>query len=237
MNMRDLVQGSEAWRRARAGSLGASSMHEAIARIKTGWGASRYNLMGRLIAERLSGRPIDMFQSAAMRWGNQMEPEARSAYEFLTGREIELVGIVPHPKIIGSHASPDCFVNEDGLLEIKCPETHTHIDTLLTGYFNACYATQAQWQMACTGRNWVDLVSFDPRLPEEMQLHIKTIHRDPKRISELETLAAEFIAEMEAKIAALCLKAGVPVPERYTADMIVAEIEEEEDADALALGF
>lgn len=199
----DLIQGSDAWLEARVGSLGASRIAEAIARTKSGWGASRANLMAEMAAERLTGTPADRFTNAAMQWGTEKEPEARAAYEFLTDVDVALVGIVRHPTIDGTHASPDGLVGEDGLVEIKCPNTATHIDTLLGQKVPEKYVTQMQWQMACTGRRWCDFASYDPRLPEAMRLFVSRVQRDDALIATLEKDIAAFLAELEEKVASL----------------------------------
>lgn len=198
-----MEQGSQEWLAARAGSLGASQVADAIARTKSGWGASRANVMSALITERLTGKPAETYTNAAMAWGTQTEPDARAAYEFMRDVDVELVGIVKHPRIVGSHASPDGLVGDKGLIEIKCPSSSTHIETLLTGTIPGKYMTQMMWQMACTGREFCDHVSFDPRLPTSMQLWIKRVERDPKAISELEEQVQEFLAELDAKVKAL----------------------------------
>jgi putative phage-type endonuclease len=163
--MNELIQGSEEWKLARCGSLGASRLADAVARTKTGYGASRANLMAELLVERLTGIPTDGFVSPAMQWGTDKEPDARAAYEFRSDVEVAQVGIVPHPTIAGTHASPDGLVDTYGLIEIKCPNTASHVETLLGDEIAGKYVTQMQWQMACTGRDWCDFVSFDPRLP------------------------------------------------------------------------
>ncbi len=198
-----MEQGSQEWLAARAGSLGASQVADAIARTKSGWGASRANVMASLITERLTGRPAETYTNAAMAWGTQTEPDARAAYEFMRDVDVDLVGIVKHPTIVGSHASPDGLVGDKGLIEIKCPSSSTHIETLLTGTIPGKYMTQMMWQMACTGREFCDHVSFDPRLPTSMQLWIRRVERDPKAISELEEQVQEFLAELDAKVKAL----------------------------------
>ena len=198
-----MEQGSQEWLAARAGSLGASQVADAIARTKSGWGASRASVMASLITERLTGKPAETYTNAAMAWGTQTEPDARAAYEFMRDVDVELVGIVKHPRIIGSHASPDGLVGDNGLIEIKCPSSSTHIETLLTGAIPGKYMTQMMWQMACTGREFCDHVSFDPRLPTSMQLWIKRVERDPRAISELEEQVQEFLAELDAKVKAL----------------------------------
>lgn len=198
-----MQQGTIEWKLARAGSLGASQIADAIARTKSGWGASRANIMAQLIAERLTGVPYEGYTNAAMAHGTATEPMARDAYREQTFDDVTEVGLVVHPTIKGTHASPDGLVGPDGLLEIKCPSSATHIDTLLGGSIPAKYETQMLWQMACAGRAWCDFVSFDPRLPPEMQLFVKRLERDEKRISELEEMVRDFLAELDDKVSRL----------------------------------
>lgn len=195
-----LVQGSDEWKAARIGSLGASRVHEAIAKTKTGWGASRANLMAELISERLTGTPAEKFTNAAMQWGTETEAEARAAYAFRTDADVTEVGIVRHPAIAWTHASPDGLVGNDGLVEIKCPTSATHLDTLLRQSVPGKYVTQMQWQMACTGRQWCDFASFDPRLPESMRLYVERVPRNDALIAELEAAVVAFLRELDAKI-------------------------------------
>lgn len=195
-----MLQGTSEWHQARCGNLGASSLHEAVAKTKTGYAATRANLMARLIAERLTGIPQDTYTNGAMAHGLETEPEARAAYAFMRDVDVIETGIVFHPRIRGSHASPDGLVGDDGLIEIKCPNTATHIDLLLTGAVPDKYVIQMLWQMACTGRQWCDFVSYDYRMPEDMQLYVRRFERDNERIQELEEAASGFIGEMEAKI-------------------------------------
>jgi putative phage-type endonuclease len=199
----ELVQGTDAWRAARAGSLGASQIHEALAKTRSGWGASRDNIRARLVAERLTGAPQDSFTNDAMRWGTDNEPAAREAYCFVQGVSVVEVGLRKHPTISGSHASPDGLVGDDGLTEIKCPNTSTHIATLLGTPIADKYIKQMQWQMRVYDRQWCDFVSYDPRMPLDMQLHIARVDRDDALIAELEAGVTEFLAEVERDVAAL----------------------------------
>jgi putative phage-type endonuclease len=199
----ELVQGTEEWYAARLGKVTSSRIADMVARTKSGWGASRANYMAELVAERLTGKPTEGFQSAAMRRGKDVEPDAMSAYAFYTDATLATVGFVPHPSIAMAGASPDRLVDDDGLVEVKCPNTATHIDTLLGASIPGEYVKQMQWQMACTGRAWCDWVSFDPRLPELMQLSIHRIVRDQAMIDELEAAARVFLHEVAAKVAAL----------------------------------
>lgn len=192
-----IIQGTPEWLQARCGSLGASAVQDALAKTKTGWGASREAVKARLIIERLTGAPQDTYQNDAMRWGSEQEPSAADAYSFVRNVELETCGIYKHPFIQGTHASPDRLVGVDGLIEIKCPVSSTHLDTLLKKKIPGKYVTQMQWQMACTNREWCDYVSYDPRFPAQHQLFIHRVERDGKLIAQLENDVAEFLDEVE----------------------------------------
>lgn len=196
-------QGSAEWLAARCGKVTASRVADVIAKTKTGYGASRANYMAELIAERLTGQPAEKFTNAAMAHGTAMEPEARDLYAFMVDAEVEQVGLVEHPSIAMTGASPDGLVGSEGLVEIKCPNTATHLETLLGQTVPAKYVTQMQWQMACTGRQWCDFASYDPRLPESMRIFIQRVARDEEYIGWLETEITTFLAELEAKVDAL----------------------------------
>ena len=203
MDTLQIAQGSADWFKVRLGKVTASRVADVIAKTKTGYGASRKNYMAELVAERLTGAPTESYINAAMKWGTDTEPQARAAYEFFRDASVAEVGFVPHPKIVMSGASPDGLVGDDGLLELKCPSTATHIDTLLAKAIPDKYLVQMQWQMACAGRAWCDFASFDPRLPEDLRLFVKRVHRDEARIGELEREIVAFLAELDAMIAAL----------------------------------
>lgn len=196
-------QGSIEWHQARCGKVTASRIADLMAKTKTGWGASRANYMAELIAERLTGVPAVGYTNAAMQHGIDTEPQARAAYEFYTGRDVELVGFIDHPSIPMSGASPDGLVGDDGGVEFKCPNTATHIDTILSAAVPAKYTDQIQWQMACTGRQWIDFGSFDPRMPEHLRLWVRRIHRNEERIAEISEAVLVFLAETRDKVARL----------------------------------
>ena len=196
-------QGTDAWRAARAGKVTASRVADITARTKTGYGASRANYMAELIAERLTGTSAEGYTNAAMQWGTEKEPEARAAYSAGLFDDVTCIGFVEHPTIAMAGCSPDSLVGEDGLAEFKCPNTATHIDTLLGQAIPAKYVTQMQFQMGTTGRKWCDFVSYDPRLPESMRLFVKRVHRDDAAIATLNAEVTTFLAELDSKIAAL----------------------------------
>lgn len=202
------AQGSPEWLAERCGKVTASRVADMMARTKSGWGASRANYAAELIAERLTGRPAERFQSQAMAWGTETEDQAAAAYAFMHDATLELAGFVPHPVIAMSGASPDRLVGEDGLVEIKCPNTATHIETLLSGSIPQKYIYQMQWQMACTGRRWCDWVSYDPRLPDHLSLFVSRVNRDNDMIEALERETLAFLAEIDATIAKLQRRAA-----------------------------
>lgn len=193
-------QGSAEWLASRCGFLTASVIADMMARTKSGWAASRDNLRARLVAERLTGIPQDSFTNAAMQWGTEHEPLARAAYEVIHGVMVDQVGMIPHPEIAFSGASPDGLVNGDGLVEIKCPNTATHIEYLLAGEAPKKYQPQMLWQMECTGREWCDFASFDPRMPPALQLFVVRFHRDDAKLKEIRDEARIFLAEIEEVI-------------------------------------
>lgn len=196
-------QRTDEWFAARLGKVTASCIAKVMARTKTGYGADRGNYLAQLVTERLTGTPTDGFTNAAMQWGTDTEPQARAAYSFIVGSDVVETGFVPHPSIEMSGASPDGLIGDDGLVEIKCPNSATHIATLRGSGIDRKYLLQMQWQMACTGRAWCDFASFDPRLPLEMQLHVERVERDADLIAEIETEVTAFLAEVDAAVADL----------------------------------
>lgn len=196
------------WFAARAGKATASKIADIIAKTKSGYSASRASYAAQLVTERLTGLCEQGFSNAAMQWGTDKEPEARDAYCFLHDATVTEEGFVDHPRIPMTGASPDGLVGADGLIEIKCPNTATHIATLLDGKVPAKYITQMQWQMACTGREWCDFASYDPRMPQEMQLFVQRVLRDNGMIADLEAEVMTFLDEVSSTVAKLSTKYG-----------------------------
>jgi len=195
-----MEQRTDEWFAARLGKVTGSRVSDVMSKTKSGYSATRANYMAQLICERLTGVKVESFTSAAMEWGVEQEPFAIAAYEAMHGVFVEAVGFVEHPTIALAGASPDGFVAPDGLIEIKCPNSATHIDTLLNGDVDGKYIKQMQWQMACTGRQWCDFVSFDPRLPGNLQLFVKRIPRDEAAINAMEMEVTKFLAELATKV-------------------------------------
>lgn len=199
-----MEQLSDEWFKARLGRVTASCIAKVMAKLKSGQpGADRTNYAAQLITERLTGCPTEVFTNAAMQWGTDTEPQARAAYKFMHGCTVEEVGFIDHPSIAMSGASPDGLVGDEGLIEIKCPNTATHLATLEGASIDRKYLLQMQWQMACCDRQWCDFASFDPRLPVSMQLHVQRIARDDKLIAEIESEVAAFLTELDERVADL----------------------------------
>ena len=193
-------QGSPEWLQERCGKVTASRIADLMAKTKSGWSASRANYASQLICERLTGCVAPSFTNAAMIHGTETEPEARRAYEFFVDRDVQQVGFVPHPTINMAGASPDGLVGDDGLLELKCPNSATHIETLLLGQIPDKYVKQMQFQMACTGRQWCDFASYDNRLPERMRLYVQRVKRDAALVGEIEADVTSFLKEIDETV-------------------------------------
>jgi putative phage-type endonuclease len=197
------TQGSPEWLQARVGLVTASRVADIIAKTKSGPSTSRQNYLGELVAERLTGASAESaYMNDDMRRGVELEPHARFAYEVLTGRVVSECGLVLHDTLKAG-ASPDGLVDADGLVEIKCPRTHIHIDYLEVGKPPTKYQPQMAWQCICTGRAWVDFVSYDPRMPERLQLFVVRFTPELGYLRELEAEVSAFIAEVDAKVEAL----------------------------------
>lgn len=198
-----MEQRTEEWFAARCGKVTASKVADVVAKTKTGWGASRENYAAQLVAERLTGKPADSFSNAAMQWGTDQEPFARQAFEAATGLFVTEVGFINHPEIEWAGASPDGVCSDDTLVEIKCPNTATHISYLLEQKIPQKYQLQMAWQLACTGLKVCRFASFDPRMPEDLQLLI--LHYEPtdEEIKNLTKEIVTFLDEVEATVTKL----------------------------------
>jgi putative phage-type endonuclease len=206
-------QRSPEWYAQRLGKATASRIADVVARTKTGYSTSRQNYAADLIAERLTGVPADSYQSGPMRWGIDHEEAARALYADRCGQLVTPAGFVDHPELLWAGASPDGYVDEDGLVEIKCPLTATHLAALLGASISDGHLIQMQWQMACTGRTWCDYVSYDPRLPPAMQLHVRRVARDTSRIIELEAEVMGFLDDIAQRVVQLRATYGATTEE------------------------
>ena len=201
-----IEQGSEEWFAQRLGKVTASRIADVMAKTRSGPAASRKNYMMELLCQRLTGAREEGFTSGAMQRGIDLEPLARSAYEVATEELVTEASFVVHPDYTDIGASPDGFVGDSGLLEIKCPNTAQHVACLRSGEPDKKYWWQMQCQMACTERQWCDFASFDDRLPEPLQLFVTRVERDSQAISEMIDECLEFLGELEQLTAEMMQK-------------------------------
>lgn len=194
------VQGDAEWFAERCGKVTASRIADLMAQTRNGWGASRKNYMAQLTIERLTNEVAESFTNGAMQWGSDTEPFAREQYEIREGVLVIEEGFVLHPTIERAGASPDGLLGDDGLIEIKCPNSATHIETIRDGKVPDKYLKQMQFQMACTGREWCDFLSYDPRLPEGLDYWLKRVERDNDLIQEIEDAVTEFLTELDEQV-------------------------------------
>lgn len=192
-----IEQGSEAWMQLRSGKVTASKVSDVMSAITT---AGYRNYLADLVVERLTGNKTESFTNAAMQWGVDQEPLARAEYEVKTGNFVDQIAFVDHPTIVNFGCSPDGLVGDDGLIEIKCPNTATHIDYVMQDKVPTKYIPQIQCQLAVTGRKWCDFVSFDPRLPDGLQILIVRLDRDDEYIEKLEARVVKFLDEVNSAV-------------------------------------
>jgi putative phage-type endonuclease len=204
-------QGDSTWLHERVGRVTASRITDVVSKLKNGKpSAARETYKMELLTEVLTGQTAEHFVTAAMQHGIETEPLARSMYEIEKNVSVERIGMVIHPKIERASASPDGLVGDWGLVEFKCPQTATHLRYFIDGVVPEDYKAQMSWQLACTGRSWVDFCSYDSRLPADFGLFIKRFERDEEAICQMEKEVETFIAELNAMCEKL-LK-GRPAP-------------------------
>tara|TARA_R110002012_G_scaffold244792_1_gene419755 strand:- start:1674 stop:2294 length:621 start_codon:yes stop_codon:yes gene_type:complete len=196
-----MEQRSAEWFQSRLGKVTASKVDDVMVKVKNGESTYKRKYRMQLVTERLTNKVVPVFMNAAMAHGVEFEDKARVEYankmKLLIGTDVREVGFIDHPTIKMAGASPDGLVSLNGLIEIKCPQPMTHTETLQTGVIAKKYIHQMQWQMACTGKDWCDFVSYHPDFPKEYQLFIKRVERDDDLISRCEGDIQEFLTSVE----------------------------------------
>ena len=198
-----MEQYSQEWWEARRGKVTASPVVGICKGLKGKYLASRKNYQADKIIEILTGKPPEGFTSSSMQWGTETEPLARAAYEGETGNIVKECGFIDHPTIDRLGASPDGIVNDDIILEIKCPNTATHIEFILNPIIKRDYIYQMNCQMMCTGATICHFVSYDPRLPDNLSYRMIEVKRDPVICAEIKTETELFLLELDATLKAL----------------------------------
>lgn len=195
-----IVQGTDEWFAARRGKVTASRVADVMARTKSGFAASRSNYKAELLLEILTNTTAVGFVSEAMKWGTEQEPNARALYASTIFDPVVEVGFIDHPDILGAGCSPDGLVGDDGIVEIKCPNTATFLEIFLTDNIPQKWLTQIQMQLDCTGRKWCDFVCYDPRMPEGGQIYVQRVERDEMFISTMREMIQTFIKELNEEV-------------------------------------
>ena len=199
-----MEQRTDEWFKARLGKVTASKIHDIMIKTKAGESTYKTKYRLQLVTERLTGKVVPVFMNNAMAHGVEYEDEAKLEYanrnKLLVGTDLTDVGMIDHPSIDWSGASPDGMVGNEGLIEIKCPQPITHTTTIETGEINKRYIHQMQWQMSCTGRQWCDFVSYHPDFPDDLKLFVKRVPRDNELIARLEEAVSTFVQEVDFKI-------------------------------------
>lgn len=193
-----IEQRSPEWFQQRYGNASASRIKDVIAKTKSGYSASRENYLTELVLERF-GVFSEPYTSKAMEWGNEQEPFARAKHEIEQKIIVEECGYILHPTIEKSGASPDGLIGNNGVLEIKCPDTKTHFEYLLAEKVPTAYMPQMAWQIICTGREWADFVSYDPRAPIGLDYFYIRYIPEPSYLEMLQQEVTEFLKEVDAK--------------------------------------
>lgn len=197
----NIEQGSDEWKVARLGHVTASNMADVMSKGKgSGEAIGRYKYKVRLVAERLTQTAAESFSNAAMEWGVEQEQFACIEYESRLETFVDKTGFWLHPEIKWLGVSPDRLVDSDGLIEVKCPNTTTHLNYWLENKIPTDYYKQIQCQLWVTGRQWCDFVSYDPRLPKRNQLLVIRAERDESLIKEMEAETLKFLDEVESLI-------------------------------------
>ena len=192
-----LEQGTDEWKLARLGYVSASNLDSVMAKGKTGEATTRKNYKVRLVAERLTNQIGESYSNSAMEWGVENEPFARMAYEAISETFVDQTGFWKHNSIPFAGCSPDGLVGDEGLVEIKCPNTTTHVEYLLAKKVPTEYVKQVQGQLWVMEREWCDFVSFDPRLPLKNRLLVVRAYRDEELIKQMEVEVKQFLEEVE----------------------------------------
>ena len=191
-----LEQGTDEWKKARLGYVSASNLDAVMAKNKSGEATTRKNYKIRLVTERLTKQIGESFTSAAIEWGVQQEGFARMAYEAKTNILVDKTGFWKHSSIPWVGCSPDGLA-EGGLVELKCPNSTTHVEYIFANKLPSEYVKQVHGQLWVMEREWADFVSYDPRMPERNQLFVIRVHRDDALIKEMETEVKKFLSEVE----------------------------------------
>lgn len=207
-----MEQRTAEWFQARLGKVTASNIYNVLSKTAKGTPTNKYeDYKIKLITERLTEEVSQFYTTPAMQWGIEHEEDALKEYAFIYDTEITQCGFIQHPTIKMAGASPDGFIGDDGLVEVKCPQSPNHLRFFIDDNIKPEYRAQMQFQMACTGRKWCDFISYDPRFTRQstyLRMKIKRIHRDEEQIEQINQAVEVFLAEIEQEMEKISTKAA-----------------------------
>lgn len=181
-------QGTDIWRQNRSGHFSASKANDLLMKPST---AGYQNLIYHIAYERITGEPIETYQSQDMKDGIEKEPFARESYELETYNKVHQIGFMELNSWIG--VSLDGIIGEDGAIEIKCPKWNTQMGYLETQEIPKNYYNQMQFQLYVSERKWVDFYSWHPKLKP----FLKRVDRDETKIKEIQDALDKAIKDVE----------------------------------------
>ena len=201
----DADQRSPEWFAARAGRLTGSKAADAIDFLKSkAESAKRRDYRYQLAAERLSGMSDEGgFVNDAMLRGIEKEPAARAAYQAITGDLVDVSGFLSHTSIMAGCSLDGHIGDFAGIIELKCPKTATHIGYLRSGKVPENYLPQITHNLWISGAEWCDFLSFDDRLPANMQTFLVRVQREDADVAGYKALALQFLEDVDREVAAL----------------------------------
>ncbi|UNE54435.1 lambda exonuclease family protein [Bartonella machadoae] len=207
-----MEQRTAEWFQARLGKVTASNVYNILSKTAKGLPTSKYeDYKIKLMTERLTGEISQSYITPSMQWGIEHEEDALKEYEFIYDADVIKCGFIPHPTIEMAGASPDGLIGEDGLVEVKCPQSTTHLRFFMYDEIKPEYIAQMQFQMACTGRKWCHFISYNPQFVGRstgLRMKVKRIHRDDEQIEQLTKAVEVFLAEIEQDMEQILTKAA-----------------------------
>ncbi len=208
----EMEQRTAEWFQARLGKVTASNVYNVLSKTAKGLPTSKYeDYKTKLMTERLIEEISQSYTTPAMQWGIAYEENALREYEFIYDAEVTRCGFIPHPKMKMAGASPDGLIGEDGLIEVKCPQSTTHLRFFMYDEIKPEYIAQMQFQMACTGRKWCDFISYNPNFVGKstgLRMKVKRVLRDEKHIEEINKAVEIFLGEIEQEMQKILAKAA-----------------------------
>ncbi|AQX28205.1 MULTISPECIES: lambda exonuclease family protein [unclassified Bartonella] len=199
-----MKQRTAEWFQAHLGKVTTSNIYNLLNKTAKGLPTSKYEEYKiKLMTERLVGEISHSYTTSAMQRGIEYEEDALKEYAFIYDTEVTQCGFIQHPTIQMVGASSDGFVGENGLVEIKCPRSVNHLRFWITEKIKPEYLAQMHFQMACTGRQWCDFVSYDPRFSGQsahLRLKVQRIHRNDEQIEAINQAVETFLEEIEQEI-------------------------------------